>query len=329
MKRFAARLCVIAAVALGAPSLSADVKTTEKVLFSMEGVMGGIVRLFGGKAAKEGITSTVAVKGGRKSTLNDTTGEIVDLGEEKVYTLDIKKKEYRVQTFAEIRAQFEKAKADAQKQAAQAKPEEKEQMEEAGRQLEFEAAVRKTGERKAIAGHDTEQVILTITGHEKDKTLEQSGGFVLTSDMWMAPRIAALEELTEFQIKYVKAVYGGLFTAGDAQQMAGLVAVYPSFAKMAEQLRTEGGKLQGTALSTVVTFEGVKSEEQMKATASQSSNAGATGGLGGMLARRIGGNRNQPQARTKVMTTTRDLLSIATSVDAVDVAIPAGYKERK
>jgi hypothetical protein len=332
MKRIVAGVALIAGIAIAAPSVSADVKTTEKVLFSIEGVLGSVVRLFGGKAAKEGVTSTVAVKDDRRISLNDTTGELVDLREEKVYQLDVKKKEYRVRTFAEIRAEFEKAKADAQKQAAEAKPEEKEQMEEAARQLEFEAAVKKTGERKTIAGHDTEQVILTITGHEKGKTLEESGGFVLTSDMWMAPKIAALDELTAFQVKYVTAVYGGLFTAGDAQQMAGLVAIYPSFAKMAEQLRTEGSKLQGTAISTVLTFEGVKSEEQMKAAASQSSNSGGggvTGGLGGMLARRMGGNRNQPQARTKVMTTTRDVLSISTSVEATDVAIPAGYKEKK
>ena len=329
MKRLMVGVAVIAAFAVVAPPMSADVKTTEKVMFSIEGVMGGVVRLFGGKAAREGITSTVAVKGDRKITLTDTTGEIVDLREEKVYTLDVKKKEYRVQTFAEIRAQFEKARADAEKQAAEAKPEEKAQMEEAGRQLEFEADVKKTGQRKTIAGHDTEQVILTITGHEKGKTIDQSGGFVMTSDMWMAPKIAALEELNEFQIKYFKAVYGGLFTAGDAQQMAGLVAMYPSFAKMAEQMRTEGHKLPGTALSTVLTFEGVKSEEQMKEAASSAPAGGATGGLGGMLARRMGANKGQTQQRTKVMTTTRDLLSVSTAVDAAEVAIPSGYKEKK
>jgi hypothetical protein len=316
-------------VSLLTPALHADVKTREKTTFAMEGVMGGLVRMFGGRAAKEGVTSTVAVKGNRQSTISDTgTGQIIDLTEEKVYSLDVKKKEYRVVTFAEMRAQFEKAKAEAEKRAAEAKPEEKEQMEEAGRQLEFDAEVKETGERKSLAGHDARQVILTITGREKGKTLEQSGGFVMTSDMWIGPRIAALDELTDFQLKYFKAVYGGAITAGDAQQMASLVAMFPSFQTMAEKMRTEGRKLQGTPLATTITFEGVKSEEQMKAASEQSSGSGG-GGFGGMLARRMAGNRGQPQARSKVLTTTSEMLSVDTSVSADDVAIPAGFKEKK
>ena len=321
---------VVVALALVAPGVHADVKTREKSLFSLEGVMGGVVRMFGGRAAREGVTSTVAVKGNRKASTSDTgTGQIIDLTEEKVYTLDIKKKEYTVTTFAQMRAQFEKAKADAEKRASEMKPEEKEQMEEAGKQLEFTADVKETGEKKTIAGQNTRQVILTISGHEKGKTLEESGGFALTNDMWLAPRIAAIDELAEFQLKYVKAIYGGLIGDGDPQQMASLSAMYPSFAKMAETMRTEGRKLQGTAISTTMTFEGVKSAEQMKAASSQSSGSGGGGGLSGMLARRVAGNRGQPQQRTKVLTTTHDLLSIDTTVASEDVAIPAGFKEKK
>jgi mevalonate kinase len=97
---------------------------------------------------------------------------------------------------------------------------------------------------------------------------------------------------------------------------------------MAETMRTEGRKLQGTAISTTMTFEGVKSAEQMKAAASQSSGSGG-GGLSGMLARRVAGNRGQPQQRSKVLTTTHDMLSIDTTVTSEDVAIPAGFKEKK
>ena len=56
--------------------------------------------------------STVAVKGNRKATLNDTTGQIIDLGEEKVYELDMKKKTYKVTTFAELRRRMEEAQGE-------------------------------------------------------------------------------------------------------------------------------------------------------------------------------------------------------------------------
>ena len=70
-------------------------------------------------------TSTVAVKGDRKATINDTTGQIIDLAEEKVYDLDLKKKSYKVTTFAELRRRMEEAKKkaeeDARKEAAREK----------------------------------------------------------------------------------------------------------------------------------------------------------------------------------------------------------------
>ena len=61
-----------------------------------------------------GVTSMVAVKGNRKATMSDTTGQIIDLTEEKIYDLDIKKKTYTVTTFAELRKKMEEARRDAE-----------------------------------------------------------------------------------------------------------------------------------------------------------------------------------------------------------------------
>src|SRR5207244_8213111 len=83
-------------VLAASPAIRADVRADEKTRLEFAGMLGRIVNLFGGKGAKEGVVSTVAVKGDRKATLNDTTGQIVDLAEEKIYDLDIKKKSYRV-----------------------------------------------------------------------------------------------------------------------------------------------------------------------------------------------------------------------------------------
>lgn len=327
MKRLSTWSAAALALALAAPVVSADVKTREKTMFAFEGVLGGVVRIFGGRAAREGVESTTAVKGNRKLTLNNATGRIVDLGEEKAYELDVRRKEYTVVTFAELRAQFEQAKAEARKRAESATPEEKEQMQESGKQLEFDVKVEETGQKKSIAGHDTREVVLTIAGREKGKTLEESGGFVLTNTMWLAPRIAALDEMYQFELRAAKAIYGEDLAA-DMQQMAGMMATYPAFAEMAKRMQAEGRKLQGTALSTTMVFEGVKSAEQMKAAADQQSQSGG-GGLTGRLGRRLMGNRAEPQPRTKVLTTTHDLLSVDTTVADSDVALPAGYKLKK
>ena len=109
-------LALVATIALAlatVTTLRADVKTQERTQVRFEGALGRIVNMFGGKGAREGIVSAVALKGNRMMSTTDTTGEIVDLGEEKVYQLDLKKKTYTVVTFAELRRQMEEAMAKA------------------------------------------------------------------------------------------------------------------------------------------------------------------------------------------------------------------------
>src|SRR5262252_6364752 len=98
----------------------AAVKTEEKTQFHMEGMLGRMMSLFGGKAAKEGVTEKVAVKGNRKMTLSEQnqTGQIIDLDEEKVYDLDLKGKSYKVTTFDEMRRRMQEARDRASKEVA-------------------------------------------------------------------------------------------------------------------------------------------------------------------------------------------------------------------
>ena len=43
---------------------------------------------------------------------------------------------------------------------------------------------------------------MKATVREKGKTLQQSGGLVLTTDTWLAPKIEALNEIQEFDRRY-------------------------------------------------------------------------------------------------------------------------------
>ena len=98
------RLLIACAIALPLLALIpgpawAEVKTREKTHITLGGMVGKVFNLFGGKAAKEGIVATTAVKGNRKATMNDSTGQIIDLAEEKLYDLDMKKKNVRGDDF--------------------------------------------------------------------------------------------------------------------------------------------------------------------------------------------------------------------------------------
>jgi len=320
MKRLCSCSVLLACVVMLAPALHADVKTVQKTTFKLEGLLGAFLNRAAG--GDDGVTATTTVKGNRMSRMAGTTGEIIDLGEEKVYRVDVKKKEYSAVTFAEMRAELEKAKADMAKRQAEMNPQDKANAQEAARQIEFDVDVKQTDETRSMAGQTTRKAILTITMHEKGKPVEQSGGMIMTSTMWMAPRVAALDEIADFQTKYFKAVYGGAFTGLDMQQMNALSAMFSGIGGLYERSAAEMRKLQGTPLATTTVIESMKSAEQM-ANAPKSSG----GGLGGMLAARM--MRGQSQQRTTTLTTTVETQSIATTASADDVAIPAGFKEKK
>jgi hypothetical protein len=96
-------LVTVGVFALCSYTVRADVRADEKSKVEFAGMMGRMFNMFGGKAAREGTASSIAVQGDRKATMGDSTGQIIDLSEEKVYDLDLKKKSYKVTTFAELR----------------------------------------------------------------------------------------------------------------------------------------------------------------------------------------------------------------------------------
>jgi len=154
------------------PTLHADVRTRQKTVLKFEGFLGRIAGMAGGAASKDGETSTVTVKGHRKATVNDKTGQIVDLAEERIYNIDFKKKEYRVMTFAQLREQLKKLQADAEKNAKDMPAEDREQLEQAGQEIEITFDVKDTGDTKTIAGRSARQMIVTIAAHAKGRTLD-------------------------------------------------------------------------------------------------------------------------------------------------------------
>lgn len=324
MKRVLSGCALFAIAVLVTPALRADVKTTERTSVVFEGLMGAMMNRVSGGA--KGTTTTVTVKGNRMSRMSDNTGQIIDLSEEKIYTVDTRRKEYTVMTFAQMREQMEKLRKDMAARQGSMTPEEKQAMQDmkdAGKELDFTVEVKPTGQQKAIAGHDAREFLVTIAMHQKGMKIEQSGGLLTTSNVWMAPRIAALEEMQEFNMKFVKAVYGDMFSGTNPQQMGALSAMIPGLTALMQRMATETRKLEGTSVSSTTVIESVKSPEQMKNAAAQPSG----GGIGGMIARRMARGSSEP--RSKVMTSTSETLTVASTAAAEDVAIPAGFKENK
>jgi hypothetical protein len=322
-------IAVMALAAIAGASLTADVRSQEKSRVQLGGALGRMASMFGGKAAKEGITSEVAVKGDRKLTRTDDRGQIIDLAQEKVYEIDYADKSYKVATFAEIRKRIEEAQQKAKDQMARAQGK---QGSEPQKKMAIDVVSKETGEKKAINGFDCRQVITTVTMHEEGKTVEAAGGMILTTDSWLTPTIPAMKDAREFDRRYFEKI-SGMDAAAAAQQMAAAMAMFPGLGEAMARARVEGTKIDGTAVMTTMSVEAVKNPEQMTKESEQQQDSGG-GGLGGMLARKMMKKKQPengeagPANRANVMTSTHEVLSVSTDVPADAVAIPAGFKDK-
>jgi hypothetical protein len=332
MRRVIGLTAISIVVVLASSGLRAEVKTQEKSLVKFEGVIGRMVGLFGGKAAREGVVSPVAVKGDRKATTTEQSGQIIDLAEEKVYDIDFRKKTYTVTTFAEYRRQIEEARQKAAEQAAREQPREPGE-EPPAREFEVDFDVKATDQTRTVNGFECRQVIATVTVRQKGRTIEEAGGIVMTSDMWLAPAIPAMKEVAEFDRRFVSKL--GIDVASAAEQMAAALAMYPGLAQARDRFAKEQVRLGGTPVLTTTRFESVKGAAAAKAAPQEEQRPSAgVGGLLGGLGRRIAKpkqsdtDRATTGGRTTIMTGTHEVLSVAAEVNPADVTLPAGFRQR-
>jgi len=333
-------LASILAVTAATASVSADVRTDQRVRFQLGGAIGKLVNMFGGKGAREGVTSIVAVKGDRKATMSDS-GQIIDLSEEKIYDLDIKKKTYKVTTFAQLRQQMEEAKREAEKNAREqanepGEPSKPAQKDPDAKEMEVDFDVKNTSDTRTINGFNTTRSVVTVTVREKGKTLDQSGGLVMTTDMWMTAGAPSTKDLTDFDMRYAQKLYGPTVAGASAQDMAMVMAMYPQMKPALDKMRAEGGKLSGTAILTDVKMEAVPPGTANQTAAAppppeEPKKRGFGGMLGGLkkMAEKAEKNDSSKPERAVIMTTSVEMLKLTTDVDAASVALPAGFTQSK
>ena len=333
-------LLVVALFALTSSTLFADVRSDQRIKFQLGGALGKMINMFS-KGAREGVTTTVAVKGSRKAMMNgDSLGQIIDLTEEKIYDLDLKKKTYKVTTFAELRRQMEEAKKQAEQAREQrdeaAKPAEKDPNQ---KEFEVDYDLKNTSDARSINGFDTRKTVITITVREKGKTLNDAGGMVMTTDLWIAAGAPSTKDLADFDRKYAEKLYGPAVSGASAQDMAMAMTMYPQMKPALDRMQAEASKLPpGTAILSEMRMEAVP-----PGTANQSAEAlpapeepkkkGFGGMLGGLkkMAEQAEKNQNSQQKpqRSIFLTTSVEMLKLTTDVDAASVAMPQGFTEKK
>lgn len=351
---------VVAVLGTAAPSrAAAAVKVEERSTFELTGALGGIARMVG-VGPSEPELRTIAVSGDRKRSISGDGGELVDLDEGALYALDLKRGAYRVTTFDQLRQAMDDARRRATAERAKAprgrepSPDEQRQVDEALQQAQIDVGLKSTGRSRTINGFQTRQVVLTVAAHARGDTLEHGGGLALTSEMWLAPKIAALKELADFEQRfarsYASALYGGA-SRKDAEAMNGAFAMHPLLKDALVKLKTEGAKVDGSPILTTVTVDVVPSAEDRAKLAAESakeqrrtrerSRPDMGKGLGGLLGgiakqvvekkieekvdEKLESSKADAQSPTLLRMTT-EVLRVSRSVAASDVALPPGLR---
>jgi hypothetical protein len=304
----------------------ADANVQEKTQVHIGGAIGGIANAFGGRATHEGITSDTFVKGNRRARATEGSSEIVDLDAEKVYKLDLGRKTYTVETFDEIRKRFEEQKERSEQRRAR---QDNGGQPQQGTEYQVDIDVKDTGQKQAINGYDTHEVVTTVTVHEKGKPIEKAGGSIFKADMWIGPRIKEMKEISDFERRYLAKLYGKEFGAADMQQMAMLIATNPMFAKAAKAFADKRSSFDGTPIRTILTFESVAGTEQQ---ASGDEGGGAPSGIGsaigGLMKRARRRDADSGPQRSTLFDSTSEILKASATATSADVAIPAGFTQK-
>ncbi len=126
---------------------------------------------------------------------------------------------------------------------------------------------------------------------------------------------------------------------GSADQMAMAMAMYPGMKDMIGKMQVESVNMKGAQILTEMVMDAVKNPEQMSQEQKQERETPpptSIGGIGGMFGRKLmrkkeadSESADKPKNRATIMTMTHELLKVSTSVDPSDLAIPAGFKEKK
>jgi hypothetical protein len=279
------------------------------------------------RSAREPQTSTVYVQGNRMATHYKESATVIDLDQETITEIDLKKKQYSVTTFEQMRAAMEKALAEARKQKKGEK--------QPNVDVKFRVNAKATGKTKAVGGVNTRQLRISMEMEATDRDSGAGGAMSILNDAWMGPA-AGYDEVKAFEIKLGEKL-GAVFRRGMEQMMLtqpemvqGLAAAAKETAKVdgvpLESVTRVGGSLQ----DLIAAADAPPKPEEPKQSNTEKI-AGIAGRLGG-----FGGRRDRDEEKPKQnepgsgmlieMTATLSGFSTA-AVDPAKFAVPAGFKQ--
>jgi hypothetical protein len=198
--------------AAAAGTASADVTTQQKM--SVDGVgMMAVGNMSG--------TTTTAISGNRSRTDSDVqleskfvrflarnavgpSADIVLLDSDKLYHINMNKKEYTESSFAELRTRMHNA-LQGKGAGDGETPRQPSAIDQSKCEwLEPKSEVKKTGQKATLAGFDAEELVITAEQPCKDKETGAICEIALTLDEWLAPKLITNDEVMKYHRAYAQ-----------------------------------------------------------------------------------------------------------------------------
>jgi len=320
-----------AAAALAAGTLAADFSYEQSSRIT-GGMVASMMKVAGAfsKQAREPIRDTVAVKGDRMWQGNDIRGQIIDLGKETITTVDFQKKTWSVMTFAEMAQALDNMS--------------KKTRQDQNGEVHFKVSAKATGQTRQIAGAEAKEMLLTMEMEGTDQKSGQTGGMVITANIWIAPKTSGYDEIRDFHRRMAEKLN---WTPG-----AGAIGMgQPGVAKGMAEVYKETAKLDGMPVlqETKMTGQGQPSSQpdgQPQPQPQAEPAPSASSAIGGALAGRLGLGRKKPDnsnqsasasgsgaptsASGSLLEMTTEMSNFSSApVDASRFEVPAGFKQKE
>jgi hypothetical protein len=285
------------------------------------------------------------------------SADIVRLDDDKIYHLNINKKEYTETTFEQMREQMKKmsdqmASADEKKQPSAVD-------ESKCEWLPPKVDVRKSGEKAQFAGYDSERVTITAAQPCKDKETGSVCEVALVLDEWLSTGFAEGAEVQRFYKAYAAKMGLDASTSQDISQKA--QALFGRYKGIWSEVATKMQGVKGYPVKTSFTLA-LGGPQCKNANAQQAhpapdgaggtdnNDSGSPAGLAGAVAGKLGGLFHKkiddadpaaqpapattpvavPPGDVALMTVSSQLVSVSANGAGADVfTVPAGFKRQE
>jgi hypothetical protein len=278
------------------------------------------------------------------------SAEIVLLDQDKLYHLNMNKKEYTETSFEQFRAQMQKVSDQMNSSEDKKRPSAVDQSKCVW--LPAKVDVTKSGEKAQFAGYDAQRVTVTATQPCQDKETGAICEIALVLDQWTSADFAESSEARKFYSAYASKMGIDLSNSQDVSERAkALFSQYKGvWTEVAAKMQSVKGYPVKSSFTLGLGGPQCKDSNSQQAQPSQTDNSSPSpGGIAGAVVGKLGGLFQKkkdtadapaappapagaqvamPPGDVALMTVSSQVVSVSTNAVSADVfTVPAGFKK--